>query len=179
VAAIGVYRAEHHQVLVSAGDGAKGKRWYAWSRTALSTAGAPVGWERWLLVRRNLTSGELAFYLCDRPGQPAPGRLVKAAGTRWRIEEALQATKGLCGLDQHQVRRWRSWYRWATLAMLAHAFLVVVALAERTRHPVPPELIPLTCNEVQHPRSLPSTCQHPDRQHSLISPCAWGRRRWP
>jgi hypothetical protein len=34
--------------------------------------------------------------------------------------------------------------------MLAHAFLVVVALAERTRHPAPPGLIGLTCNEVQH-----------------------------
>ncbi len=37
-----------------------------------------------------------------------------------------------------------------TPAMLAHAFLVIAALTERTRHPAPPELIPLTCNEVQH-----------------------------
>jgi hypothetical protein len=37
-----------------------------------------------------------------------------------------------------------------TLAILAHAFLVVAALAEHTRHPPPPELIPLTCNEVSH-----------------------------
>jgi hypothetical protein len=34
--------------------------------------------------------------------------------------------------------------------MVAHAFLVVAALTERTRRPPPPELIPLTCNEVQH-----------------------------
>jgi SRSO17 transposase len=40
----------------------------------------------------------------------------------WRIEERFQTSKGLVGLDQHQVRRWRSWYRWTTLAMLAHAF---------------------------------------------------------
>jgi len=33
--------------------------------------------------------------------------------------------------------------------MLAHAFLVVAALAERTWHPTPPGLIPLTCNELQ------------------------------
>jgi SRSO17 transposase len=39
----------------------------------------------------------------------------------WQIEERFQTGKGLCGLDQHQVRRWRSWYRWTTLAMLAHA----------------------------------------------------------
>jgi hypothetical protein len=75
---------------------------------------------------------------------------VGAPGLPWQIEEAFQAGKGLCGLDQHQVRRWRSWYRWATLAMLARAFLVVAALAERTRQPAPPGLAPLTCNEIQH-----------------------------
>ena len=51
------------------------------------------------------------------------------------VEERIQTSKGLCGLDQHQVRRWRSWYRWMTLALLAHAFLVVAALADNTRHP--------------------------------------------
>ena len=66
------------------------------------------------------------------------------------MEERFQTGKGLCGLDSHQVRRWRSWYRWTTLAMLAHAFLVVAALTEQTRHPPPSGLIGLTCNEVQH-----------------------------
>jgi hypothetical protein len=66
------------------------------------------------------------------------------------VEERFQTGKGLVGLDQHQVRRWRSWYRWTTLSMLAHAFLVVTALADRTRHPSPSGLIPLTCNEIQH-----------------------------
>ena len=62
--------------------------------------------------------------------------LVRVAGIRWTVEERFQTGKGLVGLDQHQVRRWRSWYRWATLAMLAHAFLVVAAApsASGTRH---------------------------------------------
>jgi hypothetical protein len=70
--------------------------------------------------------------------------LVGVAGRRWSIEERIKTSKGLCGLDQHQVRHWRSWYRWATLALLAHAFLVVAALTSNTRHPPPAELIPLT-----------------------------------
>jgi hypothetical protein len=31
---------------ISAGQGAKGRRWYAWSRLPLSTADAPHGWQR-------------------------------------------------------------------------------------------------------------------------------------
>jgi SRSO17 transposase len=31
------------------------------------------------------------------------------AGVRWAIEECFQAAKGEVGLDQYQVRRWRSW----------------------------------------------------------------------
>jgi len=46
---------------ISAGQGAKGRRWYAWSRLALATADAPNGWARWLLLRRSLTTGELAY----------------------------------------------------------------------------------------------------------------------
>jgi hypothetical protein len=83
--------------------------------------------------------------------RPVPlATLVRVAGRRWSIEERIQTSKGLCGLDQHQVRRWRSWYRWMTLAMLAHAVLVVAALTDHTRHSRPPELIGLTCNELQH-----------------------------
>jgi SRSO17 transposase len=37
----------------------------------------------------------------------------------WRIEERFEQAKGEVGLDHYQVRRWRSWYRWVTLAMLA------------------------------------------------------------
>jgi hypothetical protein len=110
----------------------------------------PRGWARWLLLRRSLTTGELAYYVCAGPASLPLVALVRVAGTRWRVEEAFQAGKGLCGLDQHQVRRWCSWYRWVTLAMLAYAFLVVAAVTEHARHPPPLGLIPLTCNELQH-----------------------------
>lgn len=65
------------------------------------------------------------------------------------MEETFQAGKGLAGLDEHQLRRFTSWSRWVTLAMLAHAFLAVVRADEHTRHPAPDGLILLTCNEIQ------------------------------
>ena len=60
---------------------------------------------------------------------------MKVAGRRWTTEEYFQAGKGLAGLDEHQVRRWTSWYRWTTLAMLACAFLTIAAATEHTRGP--------------------------------------------
>jgi hypothetical protein len=76
--------------------------------------------------------------------------LTNVTSTGSATPSRFQTGMGLVGLDQHQVRRWRSWYRWDTLAMLAHAFLVVAALTETHLRPPPSELIPLTCNEVQH-----------------------------
>jgi SRSO17 transposase len=160
---------------INAGDGAKGKRWYAWTRMELAGDGAPAGWGRWLLVRRSRSTGELAFYRCAGPAGTSLAALVQAAGCRWRIEESFQATKGRCGLDEHQVRCWRSWYRWVRLAMLAYAFLVVVALTERQGHPPPPGVIALTCNEIAHLFAV--LVLHPagDDRHRLR--WSWWRRR--
>jgi SRSO17 transposase len=159
---------------LSAGHGAKGRRWYGWSRLPLNGTGAPEGWGRWLLVRRSLRTGELAYYVCAARASLPLVALARVAGTRWRVEEAFQAGKGLCGLDQHQVRRWRSWYRWVTLAMLAYAFLVVAAVTEHARHPPPLGLIPLTCNELQHLFAALVAAPVEDRGHRLR--WSWGRR---
>jgi hypothetical protein len=78
-------------------------------------------------------------------------------------------------LDEHQVRRWRSWYRWVTLAMLACAFLVVVALTERGRHPPPPGVIALTCSEIAHLFAAPVGRPIDDWLHRLR--WSWWRRR--
>ena len=54
------------------------------------------------------------------------------------------------GLDEHQARRWTSWYRWVTLAMLAAAVLTIAAAAKRTRRVAAENQIPLTSNEITH-----------------------------
>ena len=53
--------------------------------------------------------------------------LVRVAGMRWPVGEAFQAAKNECGLDQYEARRYTGWMRHITLAMLAHAFLAVIA----------------------------------------------------
>jgi hypothetical protein len=64
--------------------------------------------------------------------------------------EDFQVGMGLAGLDEHQIRRWQSWYRWTTLAMLAATFLTITATAEHARGPAPDGQIPLTRNEIGH-----------------------------
>src|SRR6266508_4066934 len=59
---------------VSAGAGAKGQRLYDWAFMRLDHDGpapADQAGRHWLLVRRNRTTGELAFYRCYTP-RPVP-----------------------------------------------------------------------------------------------------------
>jgi hypothetical protein len=131
---------------LSAGQGAKGQRFYDWAVIDLVATGSGG---RQLLIRRNRATGELAYYRCHSAQLVPLNTLVRIAGSRWRVEETFQTEKGLAGLDEHQVRRYPSWSRWVTLAMLAHAFLAVVRADEHAHRPGPDDLIPLTCNEIQ------------------------------
>ncbi|MGW5126807.1 IS701 family transposase [Streptomyces sp. NPDC004069] len=131
---------------LSAGRGAKGQRFYDWAVIDLAE---PALGRHQLLIRRNRTTGELAYYRCHSTELVPLAGLVRVAGSRWRVEETFQSQKGLAGLDEHQVRRYPSWARWVTPAMLAHAFLAVLRADEHVRAPAPDELVPLSCNEIQ------------------------------
>jgi SRSO17 transposase len=155
---------------LSAGPGAKGHRWYDWAWVSIDP-GLPG--HRHLLIRRHRRTGELAYYRCYAPRPISLAVLVRAAGRRWTVEEDFQASKGLAALDEHQVRRWASWYRWVTLAMLALAFLTIVALAEHAQPP-PPGMIPLTRNEIA--RLLPAPPARPAGTRHRLSWSAWRRR---
>ena len=98
---------------LSAGDGAKGPRVYDWARVALTRPGWP-GRGCWLLARRRLTDGELAFSACFGLTRTTLAELVGVAGARWAVEECFQAAKDQVGLDHYQVRRWDAWYRHVT-----------------------------------------------------------------
>jgi hypothetical protein len=83
-----------HWVGASAGQGAKGRRLYDWTRIQLAGPAAP-GMARWLLVRRSRRDGELAFYACSGPVDTSLVGLVRVAGTRWAVEMVFpQLTKG-------------------------------------------------------------------------------------
>src|SRR4051794_40743799 len=111
---------------LSAGDGAKGPRWYDWVRLPLIDP-LVAGWQRWVLLRRSLADPtELTPYVCFAPAGTTLADLVRVAGTRWTVEICFEAAKQEVGLAQYEVRSWTGWHRHVTLACLAHAFLTVV-----------------------------------------------------
>ena len=115
---------------LSCADGSKGPRLYDWALIGSADPG------HYLLVRRSLQPGEkgqleLAFFRCWSPRPVTLPELVAVAGARWGVEDCFAEAKGEAGLDHYQVRKYRAWYRHATLSMLAHAFLAATARASR------------------------------------------------
>ena len=123
---------------LSAGLGAKGERRYDWALAPLWRLQLTPEEQRWghyLLVRRSLDAKrELSYYVVYAPrAQARLKRLAQVAGRRWEIEVGFEATKGECGLDQYEVRRWQGWYRHITLSLLAHAVLVALKVKEKKK----------------------------------------------
>jgi hypothetical protein len=73
---------------LSAGKGAKGHRYYDWAFVQLDPGERDPSdpGQRWLLVRRNRKTGELAFYHCWMP-RPTPLAVlvtVRGGAGRWK-----------------------------------------------------------------------------------------------
>lgn len=128
VAAIVAGLAADAWTTVSAGPGSKGERLYDWTCLDLPYR-APDGLQHRLLVRRSRTvRPELAYFHVLCPVQTSLEELARVSGMRWMIEECFEDAKESVGLDQYEVRRYDAWYRFITLALLAHAALEVTRL---------------------------------------------------
>ena len=93
---------------LSAGEGAKGPRFYDWA--CLPYNGAAPGFQCALLVRRSVAKPtELAFFLTHAPEGTALEELVRIAGTRWSIE--THPFQGLPALAWARTRAVATWAR--------------------------------------------------------------------
>jgi SRSO17 transposase len=122
-------------VVLSAGEGSKGPRLYEWAWLQLpDETGAASERARWVLIRRSLSDrSERAYYRVYAPATTTLAQVVRVTGSRWKIEEGYEQAKGQVGLDQYEVRTWRAWYRYMTLALLAYAALVVMRAQARAQ----------------------------------------------
>ena len=109
-------------------DGSKGPRLYDFAAAKLGAL-TEKDHQRWLLVRRHIETGELAYYLCCAPVDVTAKDLARASGRRWGIEVAFECAKQQTGLDEYEVRNWNGWHRHITLSLLAAMFLTAVRIA--------------------------------------------------
>jgi SRSO17 transposase len=118
---------------LSAGEGSQGPRLYDWTWLEVDAEPTARGsWRSWILIRRSLSQpNKRAYYRAWGPPEIQLSELVRVAGRRWTIEEGIEEAKGEVGLDQYEVRTWTGWYRHVTLALLAHALLVVLRAQAR------------------------------------------------
>ena len=114
----------HRWRRLSAGLGSKGERLYNWLLIKRSELNTPEGYERFLLCRQSITTGEQAYYSVFAPLQTSIEKLVSVAGSRWSIEECFEMAKGETGLDQYEVRSYPGWQRHIILSMWALFILV-------------------------------------------------------
>jgi SRSO17 transposase len=125
VIAAGMPPAAWQELTVAAG--ARGPRIYRFvaRRVWESRSGLP-GRACWVLLRRNLDGSEPRYYLSNAPADTALLLLAQVAATRWIIETQFQTAKGETGLDEYEVRSWRSWHHHIVLALLAGVFLLTL-----------------------------------------------------
>jgi SRSO17 transposase len=97
---------------LSAGEGSQGPRFYDWAWQSLDFRWTEPGWKQWLLARRSLSDPtEIAYYFVFAPESVTLNQVVRAAGSRWQVEEAIELAKQQVGLDEYEVRHWQGWYR--------------------------------------------------------------------
>ncbi len=93
------------------------------------------GPEVWLVLRRDVVSGELKTYLSNAPADTPLETLVCLSGMRWPIETCFEEGKQHLGMGDYQVRSWRGWHHHMTLCILDHFFLVRLRLRLQEQAP--------------------------------------------
>ena len=138
---------------LSSGEGTKGPRLHDWAYVELADLEASQDndtlageWTRGLLIRRNIATGDLAFFSTWSPKGTPIEKLVAVEGHRWAIEDSFETAKNELGLDHNETRSWHGWHRHVSLVMLAFAMIAVIrhranaepALKKKSRRPTKP-----------------------------------------
>lgn len=121
--------------------GSKGERRYAWAWIDTTSP------RHYLLIRKHLTTGELAFHYCWVPeGRPVTVMtLVRVACLRWPVEEGFEFGKDHFGLDHSQVRLYTALSRHIVLTLAALAVCAVTAAQAKAAAPA--AVLPTTPDE--------------------------------
>jgi SRSO17 transposase len=141
------YPANEAQHLARHGKGFKGKGWTKYvvhhktvpdstwmvkaGRVYISVAGRCHDREYWLIVAKNVATGEIKYFISNAPPRMTLKRMLEAAFSRWGIEHLFRVAKTEIGLGHYEGRRYRGWIRHMMLCQLV--LLFVAEQTERLR----------------------------------------------
>jgi len=118
---------------LSASDGPKGERLHDWAYIELADLNASdfgtdfTGtWTRGLLMCRNISDDNLAYFSTWCPQSTSLEVLVRVEGHRWAIEDSFETAKNELGLDYNETRSWHGWHRHVSLVMMAFAMMAAI-----------------------------------------------------
>jgi SRSO17 transposase len=100
-------------------------------------------WTRGLLIRRNISDHDLAYFSTWCPQGTSIEALVRVEGHRWAIEDSFETSKNELGLDHNETRSWHGWHRHVSLVMMAFAMMAAIRLRANTVT-VPKKLLRMT-----------------------------------
>jgi len=106
-------------------EGAKGPLVFEFARVRVwairrKRPGPPV----WLLIRRSLDNDpEYKYYVSNANESTPMETLALVSGTRFRVEEFFEESKGAFGMGHYEARGWTSWHHHMSMVALAHLFV--------------------------------------------------------
>jgi SRSO17 transposase len=108
-------------------DGSKGPQMASFGRLRVVAERDDLpGPELWLVVERSCGQrAEVKYYLSNAAADCPLRRMVKAAHTRWPVEDCFERGKGEVGLGDYEVQGWRGWQHHQTLVFLSLWFLTL------------------------------------------------------
>jgi len=77
----------------------------------------------WLLVARNLATGEVKYFLSNAPGDTAVEKLLRVAFTRWNVEHTFRVAKTEIGFGHFEGRSYVALMRHMILCLLVMGFV--------------------------------------------------------
>jgi SRSO17 transposase len=92
-------------------------------------------WTRGLLIRRDISNSDLAFFTIWCPAGTGIQTLVSVEGLRWAIEDSFETAKNELGLDHNETHSWHGWHRHVSLVMLAFTMKAVIRYRANNTEP--------------------------------------------
>jgi SRSO17 transposase len=98
--------------------------------------GGGAGEEEWLIVTRNVLTGEVKWFLSNAPESTPREAMLRVAFTRWEVEHLFHEAKGEVGIRHFEVRHYKPVMRHLILSMVSLLFFCEEVARLRGEKPV-------------------------------------------